>query len=111
MTTASATTKTYANRIGFSDVEPYEVVRTISETTIEVRQMSVIRNPAWTPDARVGGFVANVANNNEQRWTIVPNENGSLVRLRRRKNGNWHSAGGCRFMIEAEPRMFYDFNF
>ena len=101
----------YANRIGWTDITPFEIVRTVSAKCLEVREMSAEMDPTWKPETHVGGFVAHVSNNSTQRWVIASDETAPVVRIRLQKNGQWKSAQGERFKIADEPQRFYDFNF
>ena len=49
MTELTPHTASYANKYGYSDVYPYEIVRVISAKTIEVREMDAERDPNWKP--------------------------------------------------------------
>jgi hypothetical protein len=100
----------YANQLGYSDVEPYEVVKVISEKTIEIRAMDTEALP-WKRDFHPGGFFGHTSNQNEQKWNITSNENNPVFRIRLSKNKGWRSAGGSRFQLADKPRKFYDFNF
>lgn len=100
----------YANLHGYSDVIPYEVVRVISDKTIEVRRMEVSPDTEWQPKMIPGGFAAHCINQNEQTWVIKSNPSASVIRIRKRKNGTWHSAFG-RHVLSEKPRYFYDYNF
>ena len=102
--------KKYANQLGYSDVEPYEVVKVISEKTIEIRAMDTEALP-WKRDFHPGGFFGHTSNQNEQKWNITSNENNPVFRIRLSKNKGWRSAGGSRFQLADKPRKFYDFNF
>ena len=57
----------YASKIGWSDIDPYEIVKRVSEKCLEVREMDSERDPFWRPEAEVGGFLAHVKNNVDQR--------------------------------------------
>lgn len=48
----------YANHLGYSDVNPYEVVRVISDKTIEIREMNAERDDSVKMEFVVGGFSA-----------------------------------------------------
>ena len=100
----------YANQLGYSDVEPYEVVKVISEKTIEIRAMDT-EALTWKRDFHHGGFFGHTSNQNEQKWNITSNENNPVFRIRLSKNKGWRSAGGSRFQLADKPRKFYDFNF
>lgn len=100
----------YANLTGYSDVTPYEVVRRISEKTIEIRMMDFENNPDWKPEFVAGGFAANCVNQNEQKWIYKSNTQNPVIRARLRKDGKWHSAHGPHRMSD-KPHRFYDYNF
>ena len=104
-------TPKYANHHGYSDVNPYEVVRVISDKTIEVREMDAELDPTWKPEWAVGGFAGHCMNQREQRWIIDSNPTYKTLRIRRNKDGAWKSADGRRFYPADEPIRFYDYNF
>jgi len=104
-------TATFANRYGYSDVEPFEVVRVVSDKTIEVRAMDAERDPEWKPDWHVGGFAAHCSNQREQKWFITSNPANRVVRIRLQKDGKWKSSCGSKFYLSDEPIKFYDYNF
>jgi hypothetical protein len=101
----------YANRIGYSDIDPFEVVRRISDKTIEIREMDATLDPTWAPEAHIGGFCAHVSNNREQRWEIKSNPENKVRRVRLHKDGYWRDSGRNRFALSDTPRKFYDYNF
>lgn len=109
MLTATATDLKYANAYGYSDVKPYEIVRWVSATTIEVREMDATLDPSWKRDFIPGGFCGHTANNHDQRWVITSNPANPVIRIRLTKRGWAHK--GTRFDLAATPRNFYDFNF
>lgn len=100
----------YANLIGYSDISPFEVVRVISDKTIEIREMKAELDPNWKPDMIPGGFSAHCVNQIDQKWIISPNENSIVIRIRKQKNGKWKSVFGEHRLSET-PRKFYDYNF
>ncbi len=102
-------TTPYANQYGYSDVSPFEIVRQVSERTLEVRALQAER-AVWTPDVHVGGFFAHISNQSDQRWTITPNPSAPVVRIRLGKRG-WKDSCGNAFRLNASPVKFYDFNF
>jgi hypothetical protein len=97
----------YANKCGYSDVYPYEVVRVVSAKTIEVRAMNAVRDPNWKPVFHAGGFSAHCSNQNEQRWVYESDTDAPVIRIRKSTKG-W--AKGT-FTISAKPVRFYDYNF
>ena len=100
----------YANMLGYTDVEPFEVVKIISDKTIEILAMDSEALP-WKRDFHPGGFFGHTSNQSEQKWNITSNENNPVFRIRLSKNKGWKNAGGSRFQLADEPRKFYDFNF
>lgn len=105
-----ATEKNFANLLGYSDVQPFEVVRRVSEKIVEVRPMKAERDPTWKPEFVKGGFAAHCTNQSEQRWIITPDEDAYTIRLHKRKDGYFYHKG-TRFSLEEKPRRFYDYNF
>lgn len=99
----------YANHYGYSDVTPYEVVRVVSDKTLEIRRMAVTRDESVALEFVPGGFTAHCANQNAQRWTISSDPTARVERIRLTKKG-WHGAMGS-FKVEAEPVKFHDYNF
>lgn len=100
----------YANHIGYSDINPYEVVRVVSEKTIEIREMDCERDESVKLDFVVGGFSAICVNQSNQEWFIKPNPENKVTRIRLGKNG-WKDKHGRRFVLGTEPVKFYDYNF
>lgn len=117
-------TQKFANEIMYSDVEPYEVVRVISEKTIEIRPMKTTKLP-WDMDFRKGGFCGTVVNQSDQKWEITSDKTAPTFRIRLNRDKveynhetkkyepayTWKSAMGNRFVLADEPRKFYDYNF
>lgn len=99
----------YANCYGFSDVTPFEIVRVVSEKTIEVRMMQAERGE-WAPDFRVMGFFARVMNQRDQQWAITSDASAPVERVRLNQRGEWRNGRG-RFMLAEQPIRFYDYNF
>lgn len=102
-------TYTHANHYGYSDIHPFEIVKVISQKTIEVRAMDAEKDPTWKPEFVSGGFAGHCVNNNEQRWIFKSNPEGQVVRVRKGKNG-WKSSCG-RHHLDQEPNRKYDYNF
>ena len=100
----------YANHIGYSDVSPFEIIRKVSDKTVEIRAMNAERDPNWTPDFVPGGFCGTVVNQRDQRWIISSSADAPVVRIRLGKQG-WKDANGRRFQLSDEPVKFYDYNF
>lgn len=100
----------YANHYGYSDVTPFEVVRVISDKTIEVREMDAQRDESVKLEWRRGGFAGHCVNQRDQKWFITSNESNPVIRLRLNKKG-WQDKHGRRFGLSDQPIKFYDYNF
>ena len=105
----------YANHYGYSDINPYEIVRHVSPTTIEVREMAAVRaNPEDKLGFTPGGFFGHCDRQTDQKWVITPRPDAPVIRIRlsrsKRKAG-WFNKGRERFVLSDEPRKFYDYNF
>jgi len=96
----------YCNKIGYSDVYPYEVVRVISANCVEVRMMDAVQ-VVFPQEFIIGGFVAHCADNSNQKYEYTSNENNSVERIRKGKKG-W---GNGRFQMCDNPKKFHDYNF
>lgn len=100
----------FANLCLYSDVVPFEVVRVVSDKTIEIREMKADRDPTWKPEMHAGGFAAHCSNQNEQRWLIAADEDRPVIRARLRKDGRFHSKRGAHRLSDT-PQRFHDYNF
>ena len=100
----------YANHLGYSDVNPFEIIRRVSDKTLEVRAMRAERDPSWKPDFVPGGFCGTVVNQRDQQWIISSDSQGAVVRIRLGKQG-WKDRNGRRYELSDEPVKFYDHNF
>jgi hypothetical protein len=104
----------YANRYGYSDVHAHEIVRKVSDKTIEVRRLKATLLNGFSsgePDAlqfSPGGFCGHTSG--EQRYAFSSDETAKVFRIRKGKFG-WQSAHGTRFRLSDEPHEHYDFNF
>lgn len=101
----------FANHYGYSDVNPYEVVKVVSEKTMEVREMESERDESVELKFHVGGFSAHCSNQRDQKWFITSNEQNPVVRIRLNKNGIWKDKHGRKFYLSDKPVRFYDYNF
>jgi hypothetical protein len=103
----------FANHIGYTDVNPFEVIRYVSDKCIVIREMDAELDPSFKPNITPGGFFGHCTNNSEseQKWIITPSEIHSTVRIRLHKGGQWKDKSGRRFQLGDAPRKFYDYNF
>lgn len=102
----------FCNRHGYSDVEAYEVVNVISDTTVEVRAMS-IKQIAFPKDFHPGGFCGHYSDNRQgQDYEYTSNPDAKVERVRwSEANKQWQQGKHGRFMMSATPHKFYDYNF
>lgn len=100
----------YANQYSYTDITPFEVIRSVSDKTLEIREMKTSRDDSVKLEFHVGGFSAHCSNQRDQEWFINSDETAPVIRIRLGKNG-WKDAHGRRFKLDVEPVMFYDYNF
>ena len=104
-------TFTHVSMYGYSDVHAYEIVKVISDKTIEVRAMTASHDISHLKQY-VGGFCGHVAEQRNQKVSYESNPGASVIRIRRKKNNpeSWTS-NGSRFGLTEAPYAFYDYNF
>lgn len=93
----------------YSDINPYEVVRIISDNTIEVRAMKTDFNFSECEFVK-GGFSAVCVNPSAQTVKITSHENWPVERIRRTKKG-WMRGRHTKFGLTETPKARYDVNF
>ena len=101
----------YANYIGYSDVEPFEVIKVVSDKTVVIRAMDAVEDRSVKMEFVPGGFSAVCTNIRDQKWVITSNSSNKEFRIRLSKNKGWKDAHGRRFQLSDSPRKFYDYNF
>ena len=103
---------THANHNGYSDTTPFEIVRVVSDKTIELQSMTAERAADWKPEIVAGGFSGHCTNNGNQSkaWVIKSDPEGYKVRARLQKDGSWKSSHG-RHSLHTAAIKHYDYNF
>lgn len=101
----------YANQYGYSDVNPYEVIRKVSDKTVEVRAMKAERDNSVKLEWVVGGFAGQCINQRDQKWFIEPNAENPVIRIRLSKSGIWKDKYGNKYDLSDNPVKYYDYNF
>ena len=101
----------FANLHGYSDVNPFEVVRIVSDKTIEIRRMDTEKDESVKLEFHVGGFSAHCSNQRDQKWIITSQPDASVIRIRLSKNKGWRDANGQRYVLADAPIKYYDYNF
>jgi hypothetical protein len=103
-------TEKFANHIGYSDINPYEIVKVISDKTLEVRPMDCQRDTSVKMNFEIGGFSCFCSNIQDQKWFIKSDPEARVIRIRKRKDGFFYYKS-FRFTLSDKPRKFYDYNF
>jgi len=117
-------TEKFANYLGYTDINPYEVVRVVSDKCVEIRAMDA-EDIKWDKKIVQGGFSHRVLNQDDQQWDITSNEANPIVRIRLNKSGqkydretksfidayDWKDKDGSRYSLSNKPIKFYDYNF
>lgn len=98
----------YVSHMMYSDVEPYEVIRVISDKCVEIREMRT-KQIVFPKEFHVGGFSAHCADNWNQKYEYISDETMPTMKIRKGKKG-WMS-GSMKFKMSDAPFKHYDYNF
>jgi hypothetical protein len=103
--------KPYANNHMYSDVDPYEVIRTISPICVEIRAMRTVQTK-FPQEFHAGGFSGHYADNyGGQDYDYFQDETQPVIRIRfSRAKRVWQGSHG-RFYMSDKPYKHYDYNF
>ena len=82
----------------------------VTKCTVTVRRDKAIIDPNFKPEFILGGFCAHCTNQNEQRYTYEPNENGELTTVYWSKKYNRYGQPGDIHLGKGRHE-FYDYNF
>jgi hypothetical protein len=100
----------YATHYAYSDINPYEVLRVVSDNCLEVRAMNHENDPNDMPTFVPGGFSAICTHFGSRVISVDPK--GKVFKIRRTKrNPERWTYKGMRFALDKEPRAYYDHNF
>ena len=106
--------KKYANKYGYSDIEPYEVVEERTPNMYLIRWMKSVQTEKSKKELKdsfvAGGFFGHF-DNDLQEWNITSCEDNQPFAIRRHKDGNWYDTYHRKYCISSKPVKFYDFNF
>jgi hypothetical protein len=102
---------THANQYGYSDVNPYEIVKKNTPRKMMVREMVAELDSSFVPDVSVGGFVGHFKNNHEQSYSYKSNPSHPEIAIRLDKKGNWKDKWGNKYNLSNKPHKFHDYNF
>jgi len=96
--------------LGYTDVHPNEIVRYVSDKTLEIREMNTeLLNPEDL-EFHLGGFSAHCSNQRCQEYKYTSNEDAPIRRIRKNNKGQWVYKG-TRYSVSDTPHKFYDYNF
>lgn len=100
----------FATHYAYSDINPYEVIRVVSDNCLEVREMNHENDPNDMPTFVPGGFSAICTHSGKR--VITSNPNGRHFKITRKKKDptSW-GYKSMRFSLDKEPRAYYDHNF
>ena len=101
----------YATKIGYTDRHPFEIIRVVSDKTIEVRALDTELVNKHDLEFNVGGFSAHCSNQDEQQYKFTSNSENPIYRLRLQKGARTYTCKGQTFTLAEKPYKFYDFNF
>ena len=85
---------THANLHLYSDVYPYEIVRKISNKTLEVRKMN---------------YKSTSRDFSNQQWKCYSDEKFPILRIRLHKDGTWRDTRNqnCRYLLNTKPDCYH----
>mgnify|MGYP003625385247 FL=1 len=100
-----------ANHMGYSDVNPFDIVKVVSPKTIEVRAVDTEADESVKLNFVQGGFSHICTNDRAQKWFYKSNPDNHVFRIRLSKNRGWVDSNGARYNLDTAPHKFYDNNF
>ena len=89
----------------------YEIVKVVSDQTVEIRRMDTEVDDSVKLKWVSGGFAGHCVNQRDQKWFYKSNPDNPVIRIRRRKDGNFYRGYNIRFSLDFKPYHFYDYNF
>ena len=102
----------FANKLGYTDVYPFEVIKHNTALKMTVRAMDAELDKDWKMDISVGGFAGHVNNNRTQEYVYKSNEKNETREIRySRADRIWKDKYGNRYSLATAPYKFHDYNF
>lgn len=109
--------KIYMNRMCYTDIEPYEVVKINTVKNMTIRPMKSVETQE-SKAARIASFVpggfCGHTDNSVQQWDITSDETideKDYITVRMHKDGMYYDAQGGVYVMSKTPTRYYDFNF
>ncbi len=84
------------------------IARTEKTLTIQIDKATLLNKEELT--FHVGGFAAHCSNQNVQKYSYERNEEGQVLKVSRRKNGEYVVQKSTN-LVTAGRNKFYDYNF
>lgn len=103
--------KKYCNHHGYTDIDPYEVVKEISDHIVEIRPMDAEKDDSVKLKFQIGGFSAHCSNQSDQKWHINSVPDADTIKVVWDASQNKWINGSCQFIMSDTPIKFYDYNF
>lgn len=95
---------------GWTDCEPFHIVKVHTDRKLTIRAADAVIDPTWKPDFQPGGFCGHVSNNSDQCWLVTPGKDGATERVIRLGKKGWKDPTGARYSV-GHARKFHDYNF
>ena len=92
----------------YTDHEPCTIIKKTA-TSLTVRYDKATRDPNWKPEWVPGGFSAICTNQDEQKWIIEEDPNGTTETFRWHKSEGAYVHNGC--LLTPGWYKKYDYNF
>ena len=86
----------FANQILGTDRYPFEILRMISPTELEIREIYTSSRSR---------------NMSEQKWSFSRDESNPLVIIKLNKEGKWIDSENITYSLDVKPRRYHDFGF
>lgn len=86
----------FANQILGTDIYPFEILRIISPTKLEIREIYTSSRSR---------------NMSEQEWSFSRDESNPLVIIKLNKEGKWIDSENITYSLDVKPRRYHDFSF
>ena len=102
--------KLFAMHMAYTDVNPYEVLRVVSDNCLEVREMDHENDPNDMPKFVPGGFSAICIHEGSRIIKSNP-KNKTFKITRKKRNPDAFTYKGMRFVLNEKPVAYYDHNF
>jgi len=87
----------YCNQHLYSDINPFEIIKIISNKTMEIKAMYSVKKEN--------------SSQYDQQWVISSDEAGKIKRIRKHKDGFFYDKNGIKYILSDKPIKVYDNNY